>query len=57
MDYVIIATLLVSQGYGLATPTFARAVERGGRLVFEADGVSDGSLRVYDVSAMTAAVR
>jgi len=57
VDYVIIATLLVSQGYGLATPTFARAVERGGRLVFEADGVSDGSLRVYDVSAMTAAVR
>ena len=55
VDFVVLSTLLVSQGYGLATPVFAEAVERGGRLVFEANGVSDGSLRVYDVQAITGA--
>ena len=53
VDYVILATLLVQQGYGLATPSFERAVESQGRLVFEANGTSDGSLRVYDVQAIT----
>jgi hypothetical protein len=53
VDYVVIVTLLVDQGYGLARPAFEHAVERQGRLVFEADGVSDGSLRVYDVAGMT----
>ncbi len=55
VDYVILATLLVDQGYGIAHPVFARAVERGGRLVFQADGVSDGSLRIYNVQAITGA--
>ncbi|MGH9078934.1 MAG: phospholipid carrier-dependent glycosyltransferase [Acidimicrobiales bacterium] len=57
VDYVVLATLLVDQGYGLATPSFERAVERRGRLVFSANGVSDGSLRVYDVQAITGATR
>jgi hypothetical protein len=57
VDYVIIATALVDQGYGLAGPRFARTVEYRGRLVFQADGVSDGSLRVYDVRALTGARR
>ena len=52
---MVLATLLVAQGYGIATPSFERAVERGGRLVFSANGVSDGSLRVYNVTAMTGA--
>ena len=55
VDFVVLSTLLVDQGYGDATPAFARSVERGGRLVFSADGVSDGSLRVYDVQAITGA--
>ena len=55
VDYVVLSTLLVDQGYGLATPVFERAVERGGRLVFSANGVSDGSLQVYDVQAITGA--
>ena len=53
VGYVILATRLVQQGYGLATPGFEHAVESHGRLVFEANGVSDGSLRVYDVQAIT----
>ena len=55
VDFVVLSTLLVDQGYGAATPAFARSVERGGRLVFSADGVSDGSLRVYNVQAITGA--
>jgi 4-amino-4-deoxy-L-arabinose transferase-like glycosyltransferase len=55
VDYVVLATLLVDQGYGLAHPGFARTVEHRGRLVFQANGVSDGSLRVYNVQAITGA--
>jgi 4-amino-4-deoxy-L-arabinose transferase-like glycosyltransferase len=57
VDYVIVSTLLVHQGYGLARPPFAAAVERGGHLVFETDGVSEGSLRIYDVRGMTGGSR
>jgi hypothetical protein len=57
VDYVVLATLLVDQGYGLARPGFERAVEHGGRLVFASNGVSDGSLRIYNVQAMTARAR
>ena len=53
VDYVILATTLVDQGYGLADASFAAAVEQRGRLVFAADGVSNGSLRVYDVRGIT----
>jgi 4-amino-4-deoxy-L-arabinose transferase-like glycosyltransferase len=53
VDYVILATSLVEQGYGVASPAFAQEVEQTGRLVFAADGVSDGSLQVYDVRGIT----
>ena len=53
VDYVILATTLVEQGYGLADAPFAAEVERRGHLVFAADGVSNGSLRVYDVRGIT----
>ena len=36
---------------------FARVVELDGWLAFAANGVSDGSLRVYDVRALTGARR
>jgi hypothetical protein len=55
VDFVVLATSLVDQGYGLASPSFARVVEHRGRLVFQANGVSDGSLRVYNVQAITGA--
>jgi Dolichyl-phosphate-mannose-protein mannosyltransferase len=57
VDYVVLSTLLVAQGYGIAGPNFERAVQQGGRLVFSANGPSDGSLEVFDVRAMTGATR
>ncbi len=55
VDYVILATGLVEQGYGIAGPAFERTLDRRARLVFVASGVSDGSLRVYDVRGITGA--
>jgi 4-amino-4-deoxy-L-arabinose transferase-like glycosyltransferase len=57
VDYVVIATTLVDQGYGIASKSFLTTVERGGHLVFEANGISDGSLRVYKVQGITGAAR
>jgi 4-amino-4-deoxy-L-arabinose transferase-like glycosyltransferase len=57
VDYVVVATTLVQQGYGIASKSFLTTVERGGHLVFEANGISDGSLRVYDVQGITGAAR
>ena len=57
VDYVVLSTLLVAQGYGNAGPNFERAVQHGGRLVFAANGPSDGSLEVFDVRAMTGATQ
>ncbi len=57
VDYVVLATLLVDQGYGMADRSFEQKIERSGHLVFEANGVSDGSLRVYDVRSLTGVSR
>jgi hypothetical protein len=57
VDYVIIGTNLVKQGYGLADPQFENYLEHNARLVFEANGRSDGSLRIYDVHGITGADR
>jgi hypothetical protein len=57
VDYVVLATLLVDQGYGMADRSFEQKIERSGHLVFEANGVSDGSLRVYNVRSLTGASR
>jgi len=57
VDYVILGTSLVQQGYSLASPPFQRYLEQHARLVFEANGKSDGSLRVYDVRPITGASR
>ncbi|HYA67158.1 MAG TPA: glycosyltransferase family 39 protein [Acidimicrobiales bacterium] len=57
VDFVVIATALVAQGYGLADGSLEQTLEHRGRLVFEANGPSDGSLRVYDVRTMTGSVR
>jgi 4-amino-4-deoxy-L-arabinose transferase-like glycosyltransferase len=57
VDYVVVATTLIEQGYSKASESFLSTVERGGHLVFEANGISDGSLRVYNVQGITGAAR
>jgi 4-amino-4-deoxy-L-arabinose transferase-like glycosyltransferase len=53
VGYVLLATSLVAQGYGDASPSFERFVEHHGTPAFAADGPSDGSLRLYDVARYT----
>ena len=55
VDYVILGTDLATQGYGLAQPNFESYLEKHATLVFEANGASDGSLRVYNVESITGA--
>ena len=57
VDYVIVNMSLVDQGYGLADPSFDTCLQRQGRLVFEANGATDISLRIYDVRSITGASR
>jgi glycosyltransferase involved in cell wall biosynthesis len=54
VDYVLISTTLVDQGYGIATPAFAGLLEKRARLVFDAAGPTMGHLRVYDVRQLVA---
>ncbi len=53
VDYVLIVTNLVQQGYGLGTPSTLAALERTAPLVFEAHSRGEGDLRLYDVRALT----
>ncbi len=53
VDYIIVGTELTNEGYGIATPSLLRVLNERAKLVFEANGVSDGSLRVYDIQAIT----
>ena len=57
VDYVVVNLSLVDQGYGLADPSFERVLQRQGRLVFEANGPTDVSLRIYDVQSITGSSR
>jgi len=53
VDLVVVNLSLVEQGYGLADPSFERFLQRRGRLVFQADGTTDISLRIYDTQSIT----
>ena len=53
VDYVIVNMSLVDQGYGLADSSFVRRLQQRGKLVYEANGAADISLRVYDVRSIT----
>jgi 4-amino-4-deoxy-L-arabinose transferase-like glycosyltransferase len=53
VDFVVVNLSLVDQGYGLANPSFEQVLQRRGRLVFEANGTTDISLRIYDTEAIT----
>jgi len=55
VDYVIVNMSLVDQGYGLADSSFVRTLQQRGKLAFEANGVTDNSLRIYDVRSITGA--
>ncbi len=53
VDYVLIVTNLVAQGYGLGTPATLATLERRAPLVFEAHSRGEGELRLYDVRGLT----
>jgi hypothetical protein len=53
VGYVVVATSLVDQGYGIASSQFLRTIEHKGEPVFVTRGPSDGDLEVYDVKALT----
>ena len=57
VDFVVVNLSLVDQGYGLADPSFERVLQRQGRLVFEANGPTDVSLRIYNVQSITGSYR
>ncbi|HTW06943.1 MAG TPA: glycosyltransferase family 39 protein [Acidimicrobiales bacterium] len=49
VDYVLLSTLLVAQGYAVGSPAFFHLVEHRGVLVFSVAGPTDGKLQLYDV--------
>jgi 4-amino-4-deoxy-L-arabinose transferase-like glycosyltransferase len=53
VDYVLIVTNLVEQGYGLGTPATLRTLEAEAPLVFATNARGEGSLRLYDVRGLT----
>jgi hypothetical protein len=55
VDYLLLSTSLVKQGYTSAPPQFFDYVEEHGRLVFQVKGQSDGALELWDVQALTGA--
>ncbi len=55
VQYVLLSTSLVKQGYGLGTEKYMDTLDKRGRIAFEANGPSEGSLRLYDVTAITGA--
>jgi hypothetical protein len=57
VQYVLLSTSLVEQGYGLGSEAFMQTLDQKARVVFQANGPSDGSLRLYDVTAITGAAQ
>jgi Dolichyl-phosphate-mannose-protein mannosyltransferase len=55
VQYVLLSTSLVKQGYGLGSPAFMDTLDEHARIAFEVNGPSEGSLRLYDVTAITGA--
>jgi hypothetical protein len=55
VDYVLLSTTLVSQGYGLGTPQFERYLQMHATVAFRATGPSDGALILYNVRVITGA--
>ena len=55
VDYVLLSTTLVSQGYGLAKPDFEQYLQAHATVAFRAAGPSEGALIIYDVREITGA--
>jgi 4-amino-4-deoxy-L-arabinose transferase-like glycosyltransferase len=55
VDYLLLSTNLVSQGYGIGTVAFEQYLDAHAKLAFKANGPSDGSLEIFDVRAITGA--
>jgi hypothetical protein len=55
VDYVLLSTTLVSQGYGLAKPNLEQYLQAHATVAFRATGPSEGALVLYNVRAITGA--
>lgn len=55
VQYVLLSTTLVDQGYGLGTASFERYLQRHATVVFMATGPSQGELLLYNVQSFTGA--
>jgi len=55
VDYVLLSTNLVTQGYGLGRPAFLEYLQEHAKVAFQANGPSEGSLILYDVRGITGA--
>ena len=53
VDYLLLSTNLVSQGYGLGSLQFEQYLDQHAKLVFQANGPSDGHLQIFDVRMIT----
>ena len=57
VDYVVVSTSLIDQGYSPATPAFARVLQQQATVMFDVRGPSVGHLIVYNVDAITGGSR
>jgi hypothetical protein len=57
VDYVLLSTTLVTQGYGIGTPQFERYLQAHAKVAWEATGPSSGALILFDVRSITGAHR
>ncbi len=57
VDYVLVSTSLVEQGYGLADPSFLRTLATRATAVHTESGRTAGQLRLYDVRRLVAGAR
>jgi hypothetical protein len=55
VDYVLLSTALVAQGYGIGTPSFEHYLEAHATIAWRAIGPSSGALILFDVRAITGA--
>lgn len=55
VDYVLLSTTLVGQGYGIGTPQFEHYLQAHAKIAWEATGPSSGALVLFDVRAITGA--
>ncbi|MBZ6478208.1 hypothetical protein, partial [Streptomyces griseocarneus] len=54
IDYLVLSTELVQQGYARISPRLPGVLEHQARLIHSEPGKTVGALRVYDVRALTA---